>query len=193
MLFSSCRNVGGPQFHFRSLIWTLEYSPVTLLHLIYSACWSIALGFIFLYSTEKEMETPIRKVMHTRNLACVFWICVVFFWIQKTPKDTSWMTYFSEMAETGPPPLNFYVLTRFFIALVSRRYLENKSRCIKPRQFNKLSLNLTLHSHTCHGLWADTLPNEDGRHVVPVKQKSKNAPFLAPLAQPSHPILLDLG
>ena len=120
------------------------------------------------------METLFPKMMQTTNLACVFQICVFFFWIQKASKDTSLKTRFSEMAKTEPSPLSFSVLTRFFIALISRRYLENKSRCTKKgSSMNFLSLNLTLRSHTCHGHWADTLPNEDdGRYVVSVKQKT---------------------
>lgn len=57
-----------------------------------------------------------------------------------------------------------------------------------------LPLNLSLHSHTCHGHRADTLPNEDGgEHVVSGGQKTvgqKNAFFLPLLLD--HPIPFDI-
>lgn len=61
------------------------------------------------------------------------------------------------MARTELPPLSFYMLTSFR----SRTYVEKKSRCTEKEDQQTLSLSVTLWSHSCHGHWPDTLPNED--------------------------------
>lgn len=71
------------------------------------------------------------------------------------------------MCKTKPTCVSFYMLTKFFTALIFRRYPEKRTYYVK------LAVQRTsepLHSYTCHGHLADTFSSEDdGGNVISVR------------------------
>lgn len=58
--------------------------------------------------------------------------------------------------------MSFYMLTKFFTALIFQKISKEKNLVRKiGSSKNFWALNVTLHAYTCHGHLADTFPSED--------------------------------